>query len=57
MPVENRYAFTDFSELKFNWKSTGTEAGSKAQFAPGARGELRSRFREEPWRAIESCFA
>jgi hypothetical protein len=40
VPVENRYAFTDFSELKFQWqieKKTGTRT---FRLAPATKGEL-----------------
>ncbi|MCX6927230.1 MAG: hypothetical protein NT154_29110, partial [Verrucomicrobia bacterium] len=40
VPVENRYAFTDFSELKFNWQLKGHKGRLKPQLAPSARGEL-----------------
>ena len=40
MPVENRYAFTDFSELKFNWSLNGHKGRLKPHLAPGAKGEL-----------------
>jgi hypothetical protein len=38
--VENRYAFTDLSELKFNWELNGHKGRLKPQLAPGAKGEL-----------------
>jgi hypothetical protein len=40
VPVENRYAFTDFSELKFDWQLNGHKGRLKPQLAPGAKGEL-----------------
>ena len=40
VPVENRYAFTDFSELTFNWSLNGRKGRLKPHLAPGARGEL-----------------
>jgi hypothetical protein len=40
VPVENRYAFTDFSELKFDWKLKGHKGRLQPKLAPGARGEL-----------------
>jgi hypothetical protein len=40
VPVENRYAFTDFSELKFNWSLHGHKGRLKQRLAPGAHGEL-----------------
>ncbi len=40
VPVENRYAFTDFSELKFDWEINGRKGRSRFSLAPAARGEL-----------------
>jgi hypothetical protein len=40
LPVENRFAFTDFSELKFNWEVSCKKGRLRASLAPGARGEL-----------------
>jgi hypothetical protein len=40
VPVENRYAFTDFSELKFTWQLNGHRGRLKPRLAPGAQGEL-----------------
>ena len=40
VPVENRYAFTDFSELKFTWSLNGHKGRLKPRLAPGAKGEL-----------------
>lgn len=40
VPVENRYAFTDFSELKFNWSLNRHKGRLNPRLAPGARGEL-----------------
>jgi hypothetical protein len=40
LPVENRYAFTDFSELRFDWEINGHKGRSKPRLAPGSRGEL-----------------
>jgi beta-galactosidase len=40
VPVENRYAFTDLSELKFNWQINGHKGQLKPHLAPGVRGEL-----------------
>ena len=40
VPVENRYAFTDFSELKFSWRLNGHKGRLKPHLAPGASGEL-----------------
>jgi beta-galactosidase len=40
VPVENRYAFTDFSELKFNWSLNGHKGRLSPHLAPGAKGEL-----------------
>jgi beta-galactosidase len=40
VPVENRYAFTDFSELKFDWDLGGHKGRLKPHLRPGAKGEL-----------------
>ncbi len=40
VPVENRYAFTDFSELKFSWQINRHKGGLHPRLAPGANGEL-----------------
>jgi beta-galactosidase len=40
VPVENRYAFTDFSELQFTWKLNRHAGRVKPKLMPGARGEL-----------------
>ncbi len=40
VPAENRYAFTDFSELKFDWAVNGHQGRIKPRLAPGTRGEL-----------------
>ena len=40
VPVENRYAFTDFSELKFNWSLNGHKGRLNPQ--PRARRERRA---------------
>jgi hypothetical protein len=40
LPVENRFAFTDFSELQFEWQINGHKGRLKVRLAPGARGEL-----------------
>jgi len=40
VPVENRYAFTDFSELKFNWSLNRHKGRFSLHLAPGAKGEL-----------------
>jgi hypothetical protein len=40
VPVENRYAFTDFSELKFTWQLNGHRGRLKPRLAPGAKGEF-----------------
>jgi hypothetical protein len=40
VPVENRYAFTDFSELAFDWEINGHQGRLRPQLAPGARGAL-----------------
>jgi hypothetical protein len=41
VPVENRYAFTDFSELKFTWSLKGHKGRLTPHLAPGAKGELQ----------------
>ncbi len=43
VPVENRYAFTDFSELRFDWRLKGHKGRLSPHLAPGARGELELR--------------
>ncbi len=40
VPVENRYAFTDFSELQFNWSLNRHKGRLNPRLAPGAKGEL-----------------
>jgi beta-galactosidase len=40
VPVENRYAFTDFSELKFDWALNGHHGRLHPHLAPGESGEL-----------------
>src|ERR1035437_7497866 len=40
LPVENRYAFTDLSELKFNWQLNGHKGQLNPHLAPGTKGEL-----------------
>lgn len=40
IPFENRYAFTDFSELKFTWQLNGHKGQFNPRLAPGAKGEL-----------------
>ena len=40
IPVENRYAFTDLSELKFTWQLNGHKGRFSPHLAPGASGEL-----------------
>jgi beta-galactosidase len=40
VPVENRYAFTEFSDLKFTWSLNGHNGRLKPQLAPDAKGEL-----------------
>ena len=40
IPVENRYAFTDLGELKFDWELGQNKGVAKANVAPGKRGEL-----------------
>src|ERR1035438_890843 len=41
IPVENRYAFTEFGELKFTWQLNGHKGSLTPHLAPGARGELQ----------------
>jgi hypothetical protein len=40
VPVENRYAFTDFSELKFSWQLNRHKGRLTPHLAPAAKGEL-----------------
>jgi beta-galactosidase/beta-glucuronidase len=40
VPVENRYSFTDFSELNFEWHVGKKSGKAKFQLAPATRGEL-----------------
>lgn len=40
LPVENRYSFTDFSELKFEWEFRGKKGTLRASAAPGTRTDL-----------------
>ena len=40
VPVENRYAFTDFSDLRFNWAINGQQGQVQTNLAPGASGML-----------------
>jgi beta-galactosidase len=40
VPVENRYAFTDFSELDFRCEVDGKNVRIRPRLAPGASGEL-----------------
>ncbi len=40
IPVENRHAFTDLSELKIEWQLCGHRGEVKTSLAPGAKGEL-----------------
>ena len=41
VPVENRYAFTDFSELKFNWSLNGHKGRLKPQPCAGRKRRTR----------------
>ncbi|HOX59139.1 MAG TPA: glycoside hydrolase family 2 TIM barrel-domain containing protein [Candidatus Paceibacterota bacterium] len=41
VPVENRYAFTDFSELEFGWSLNRHNGRLNPRLAPGVRGELK----------------
>lgn len=40
VPVENRYSFTDLSELTFAWETNGNKGTTKANLAPGKAGEI-----------------
>ncbi len=40
VPVENRYAFTDFSELTFTWSLNRHKGRLNPHLAPGTKGEL-----------------
>jgi len=40
IPVENRYTFTDFSELDFKWQIENHKGKLRPKLAPGAEGEL-----------------
>jgi len=40
LPVENRYSFTNLSELTFTWKLGGQQGPAAAEAAPGATGEI-----------------
>jgi beta-galactosidase len=40
VPVENRFAFTDFSELKFTWSLKGYHGRLTPRLGPGAKSEL-----------------
>jgi len=41
LPVENRYSFTDFSELKFQWQFGAKKGTLKASCAPGERTQIQ----------------
>ena len=41
VPVENRHAFTDFSELRFDWSLGARQGRLKPRLAPGEKGELQ----------------
>jgi len=38
VPVENRYSFTDLSEMRFEWSVGGKRGTIKAEVAPGSEG-------------------
>ena len=40
LPVENRFAATDFQELRFDWEINGHKGRIRPSLAPAARGEL-----------------
>lgn len=40
IPVENRYAFTDLSELRLTWRIGGRRGRAHAQVGPGATGVI-----------------
>ena len=40
VPVENRYSFTDLSQLDFVWEADGRKGKAHLSLAPAARGEL-----------------
>ncbi len=40
IPVENRYSFTNLSELKFEWAFGGQSEPLNVDLAPGAKGEI-----------------
>ena len=40
LPVENRFVFTDFSELSFRWKIDGRVGQVRLDLAPGKRGQV-----------------
>jgi len=40
LPVENRYSFTDLSELAFTWELGGQKGSVRAAVAPRSRGEI-----------------
>ncbi len=43
IPVENRYSFTDLSELKITWEVAGKKGRCKTALAPESKGELEVR--------------
>jgi hypothetical protein len=40
VPVENRYSFTDLSQLNFIWELNGAKGKSHLKSAPGSKGEI-----------------
>lgn len=40
VPVENRYSFTDLSELTFIWKTRGAEGTARIALPPGSKGRI-----------------
>jgi beta-galactosidase len=43
VPIENRYSFTDFSELKFAWECGGKKGNLKVSLPPASQGEVEIR--------------
>ncbi len=40
VPVENRYSFTDLSQLEFIWEMNGAKGNARIKAAPGTKGEI-----------------
>ena len=47
VPVENRYSFTDLSEVEFIWESNGAQGKARLRVPPGAKGELEIPLRKD----------